>query len=103
MRGRKGAKMIFPHLIPDLYKMANVKASGQDPIFRPLGPLNYGRNHLEIAKAWHITLGTISLSYFTESYPTTPADTPSSSRKGKKMMVVLEDDKGMAEGDSREC
>ncbi|KAF7808232.1 uncharacterized protein G2W53_034975 [Senna tora] len=47
-RGRKWAKMIFPHLITNLYQKTDVNTSGQDPIFRPLEPLNYGR--LEFAE-----------------------------------------------------
>ncbi|KAF7810517.1 hypothetical protein G2W53_037260 [Senna tora] len=122
-RGRKGAKMIFPHLISDFHKKANIKASGQDPIFKPLGPLNYDRlefseevtgggtqqrqskekKQLEIAEAGHITLGTIPPPYFTESYPAAPADIPSSSMKGKKTMVAPEDDdEEMIAGDSKE-
>ncbi|KAF7843975.1 uncharacterized protein G2W53_000880 [Senna tora] len=161
MRGRKEAKMIFPHVIADLYQKAHVKTSGQDPIIRPLAPLNYGRlefaevaeegtqhiksrekcstkrigterdtnglaekmdlllkgledhrketreafrflhrNQLEIAEAGHITLSTVSPSYFTESYPATPADILSSSKKGKRMMTAPKDDE---EVDKEEC
>ncbi|KAF7801925.1 Anamorsin like [Senna tora] len=43
IHGRKGARMMFPHLISDLYKMAKVRANGQDPVFKPLGFMNYDR------------------------------------------------------------
>ncbi|KAF7841612.1 uncharacterized protein G2W53_003910 [Senna tora] len=35
--------MMFPHLISDLYKKANVKAKKQDLVFKPHGFMNVDR------------------------------------------------------------
>ncbi|KAF7843979.1 hypothetical protein G2W53_000884 [Senna tora] len=48
IHGRKGARMMFPHLISDLYKKANVRDSGQDLVFQPCAFINVDR--LEFAK-----------------------------------------------------
>ncbi|KAF7802097.1 uncharacterized protein G2W53_041208 [Senna tora] len=131
IHGRKGAGMMFPHFISDLYIKANVRDSGQDSVFSPLGFMNYDqlefaepvpeggtqhrktskafqflyRNQQEIAKAGHITHGIVTPPYLTKSFPTASADVPGSSQRGKEKMVAPDfedDDDEMEDGDSEE-
>ncbi|KAF7821780.1 hypothetical protein G2W53_027235 [Senna tora] len=63
------------------------------------------RNQMEIVEAGHITLNTVPPPYFTKSYPVAPADTPTSSRRGKEKMTMIDsedDNDEMAKGDSEE-
>ncbi|KAF7834824.1 uncharacterized protein G2W53_009683 [Senna tora] len=43
MHERNGAKIIFPHLISDLYKKPRVKAKKQDPVFQACEFMNIDR------------------------------------------------------------
>ncbi|KAF7802014.1 uncharacterized protein G2W53_041125 [Senna tora] len=110
IQGRKGARMVFPHLISDLYKMARVRTNRRDLVFRPLWFMNYDRlEYAELVPGGRTQHRKGSKGKNT-SYmrgvglaADAPADVPSNSRKGKETMVALDfkdDDDEMAEGDS---
>ncbi|KAF7826378.1 hypothetical protein G2W53_017542 [Senna tora] len=116
IRGRKGARMMFPHLISDLYKKAKGRTNGKTQFLDPSGLEGHRRktceafqflykNQLEIARAEYITLNMIPPPYFFESYPGASADNPSNSRMRKGPMATLDnedDDKDMVVGDSED-